>query len=119
MKRLVGCLRRRVPDRLITASMVALAILALSGNPAQARPHYAWQSSYRAVVDQTAAVVQGTVTEISESYSEEEGPRTVVTLSRLNVLWGDFRDEKVTLRLFGVRSPAAPAASTKSTSQPS
>jgi hypothetical protein len=80
---------------------VALAILALSGNPALARPHYAWQSSYRAVVDQTAAVVQGTVVKIAESYSEEEGPRTLVTLSKVNVLWGDFRDESVTLKLFG------------------
>ena len=101
MKRLVGCLRRRLPDRLFLASAVAFAVLALSGNPALARPHYAWQSSYKAVVDQTAAVVQGVVTGIDESYSEEEGPRTVVTLSRLNVLWGDFRDESVKLQLFG------------------
>jgi hypothetical protein len=108
MRRLVGCLRRRVPDRLITASTMALATLALSGNPALARPHYAWQSSYRAVVDQTAAVVQGIVTEIAESYTEEEGPRTLVTLSRVNVLWGDFRDESVTLKLFGGPVPGRP-----------
>ena len=108
MKRLVGCLRRRVPDRLVIAGTMALAILALSGNPAMALPHYAWQGSYRAVVDQTAAVVQGTVTEISERYSDEEGPRTLVTLSRLNVLWGDFREEKVTLKLFGGSVPGRP-----------
>ena len=101
MKSLIGCLRHRVPDRLIAAGTLSLAILALSGSPALARPHYAWQSSYRAVVDQTAAVVQGTVTGIDESYSEEEGPRTVVTLSKVNVLWGDFRDESVKLKLFG------------------
>jgi len=60
------------------------------------------------VVDQTAAVVQGTVTEIAESYSEEEGPRTLVTLSRVNVLWGDLRTESVTLKLFGGPVPGRP-----------
>lgn len=108
MQRLIGCLRQRVPDRPIAACTVALAILALSGSPVLARPHYAWQGSYRAVVDQTAAVVQGIVTEITESYSEEEGPRTLVTLSRVRVHWGDFQDESVTLKLFGGPVPGRP-----------
>jgi hypothetical protein len=108
MKGLAGCLRRRVPDRLVAASALALFILFLSGNPALARPHYPWQSSYKAVVDQTAAVVQGTVTEITESYSEDVGPRTLVTLTRLNVLWGDLKDEKITLQLFGGPVPGRP-----------
>jgi hypothetical protein len=96
MMRFVG-LRRS----LSTAGLVALAALAAPGHPAHARPHYPWHDSYRAVVDQTAAVVQGIATDITETYSEEQGPRTVVTLSRLNVLWGDLREESVTLKLFG------------------
>jgi hypothetical protein len=69
--------------------------------PIQAAAHYPWHKSYKAVVDQTAAVVQGTVTSVTESYNEQEGPRTLVTLSELKVLWGRFRAPSVTLRLFG------------------
>jgi hypothetical protein len=92
-------------SRLIPLGLVALATVAALGQPAQALPHYAWHDSYKAVVDQTAAVAQGVVTDIRETYSDEEGPRTVVTLSRLNVLWGDFREERVTLKLFGGTVP--------------
>ncbi|HEY6232004.1 MAG TPA: hypothetical protein VIW64_12140 [Pyrinomonadaceae bacterium] len=69
------------------------------------RSHYPWQNSYKAVVDQTAAVVQGIVTDVRETYDEKQGPRTLVTLSRLSVLWGEFRAPNVTLRLFGGSLP--------------
>jgi hypothetical protein len=70
---------------------IAVASLALAWSSAaggaeatstrKQRPHYAWNGSYKAVVDQTAAVVEGTVARVEEFYSEEEGPRTLVTLS--------------------------------------
>lgn len=67
--------------------------------------HYPWYNSYKAVVDQTAAVVQGTVTSVRESYDEREGPRTLVTLSRLSPLWGEIRSPDITLKLFGGALP--------------
>lgn len=69
------------------------------------RSHYPWQNSYKAVVDQTSALVQGIVTDVKETYDERQGPRTLVTLSRLSVLWGEFRSPNVTLRLFGGSLP--------------
>jgi hypothetical protein len=90
-----------VRKRLILIAAIALAATAVKVQPAHTEPHYAWQGSYKAVVDQTAAVVQGTVTGVTESYNEKEGPRTLVTLSELNVLWGEIKSSNVTLRLFG------------------
>jgi hypothetical protein len=79
----------------------ALAISTAAVNSIEAAPHYPWHKSYRAVVDQTAAVVEGTAASIEESYNEQEGPRTLVTLSQLKVLWGELRGSNVVLRLFG------------------
>lgn len=87
------------------AAAVVLAVTAVVVQPAHTAPHYAWHNSYKAVVDQTAAVVQGTVTSVSESYNEREGPRTLVTLSKLNVLWGEIRSPDVMLKLFGGHVP--------------
>lgn len=68
--------------------------------------HYPWHNSYKAVVDQTAVVLQGIVTTVKESYDEREGPRTLVTLSRLSPLWGEFPSPDVTLKLFGGPLPS-------------
>jgi hypothetical protein len=68
--------------------------------------HYPWHNSYKAVVDQTAAVAEGIVTGIEETYDEREGPRTLVTLSQLLVLWGESLPPNVTLKLFGGRLPS-------------
>jgi hypothetical protein len=92
--------RIMIGKRFLAAGAMALAFAA-SGPPAEAAPHYPWHSSYRAVIDQTAAVVQGTVVRVAETYNEEEGPRTLVTLSPVKALWGDFRGTSVTLKLFG------------------
>jgi hypothetical protein len=69
-------------------------------------PHYAWAGSYKAVIDQTAALVEGTVVEVQESYDEQEGPRTLVTLSDMSVQWGELSNPHVTLRLFGGHLPS-------------
>lgn len=76
-----------------------------TGTQPNTRSHYPWQNSYKAVVDQTAAVVQGIVTDVKETYDEKQGPRTLVTLSRLTTLWGEFRSPAITLRLFGGSLP--------------
>jgi hypothetical protein len=68
-------------------------------------PHYPWQRSYAAVIDQTAAIVAGIVTSVEETYNEREGPRTLVTLSSIAVLWGNFDAPAVTLRPFGGTVP--------------
>ena len=88
-------------NRLLVAGMTALTVWIGAAQTVHAAPHYPWQKSYRAVVDQTAAVVQGTVTSVAESYNEREGPRTLVTLSQLKVLWGSLRAPSVVLKLFG------------------
>ena len=87
--------------RILIAGTAALSIAVTAVSPIEAAPHYPWHKSYRAVVDQTAAVVEGTATSIDESYNEQEGPRTLVTLSRLKVLWGELRGPTVVLRMFG------------------
>jgi hypothetical protein len=88
-------------NRLLVAGATALAVWTAAAQTVHAAPHYPWQKSYKAVVDQTAAVVQGTVTSVAESYNEREGPRTLVTLSQLKVLWGSLRAPSVVLKLFG------------------
>ena len=82
----------------------------LAGQPGQPglaprNPHYPWHRAYSAVIDQTAAVVAGVVTNVEETYDEREGPRTIVTLSSIAVLWGTFDASAVTLRLFGGTVP--------------
>jgi hypothetical protein len=94
---------------LLSAGGVALVLTQL-GQAAQpglppANPHYPWHRSYTAVIDQTAAVVTGLVTNVNETYNEREGPRTLVTLSSLAVLWGSFDASTVTLKMFGGTVP--------------
>ena len=91
--------------RFFAIGSLALALTANDSASTFAAPHYPWHTSYRAVVDQTAAVLEGTVTTLAESYDDHEGPRTLVTLSQLRVWWGDFRPPDVTLRLFGGAVP--------------
>lgn len=91
--------------RFIVGAAIALAVSTVPVQPIDAASHYPWHKSYKAVVDQTAAIVEGTATSVTESYDEQEGPRTLVTLSPLKVLWGRVKDPSVTLRLFGGRVP--------------
>jgi hypothetical protein len=73
--------------------------------PRGQNPHYPWHTSYKTVVDQTAAIIEGVVTAVENSYNEQEGPRTLVTFSELRLLWGDLRSTTVTLKLFGGTVP--------------
>jgi hypothetical protein len=85
----------------LVTGAIALATMASGILSTRAEPHYPWHNSYKAVLDQTAAVVQGTVASVSESYNEQDGPRTLVTLSELSVLWGEVKSSNISLKLFG------------------
>ena len=54
----------------------------------------------RAAVSQTAAIVEGLVTDIQYDYSEEQGPWTRVILSKVRAISGDA-PETIELRHFG------------------
>ena len=54
----------------------------------------------RSAVSQTAAIVEGVVTDIQYDYSEEQGPWTRVILSKVRALSGDA-PETIELRHFG------------------
>jgi hypothetical protein len=108
-------MERRMFRTLLGAGAVALVLVQLShvrpvdaaGQPGvpPRNPHYPWHRSYTAVIDQTAAVVAGLVTRVEEAYNEREGPRTLVTLSSIAVLWGTYDAPSVTLKVFGGTVP--------------
>lgn len=54
----------------------------------------------RSAVSQTAAIVEGIVTDIQYDYSEEQGPWTRITLSKVRALSGEA-PETIELRHFG------------------
>lgn len=64
--------------------------------------------SMRAIIVQTAAVVEGTVTDIRFEYDEQRGPRTIATLSSLRVHLGsvDEGSSVIMLDSFGGRLPS-------------
>lgn len=55
----------------------------------------------RLLLPQLRSVVRGVVTDISYDYLDCEGPRTVVTLNRVEALLGGTVDNTIELRVFG------------------
>jgi hypothetical protein len=78
-----------------TASGVAQA-----ERPPRDAPVGAPLTDFSSALRQTAAVVDGIVSDISSSYSEEEGPWTTITLSNVRVRFGSA-PQTVRIRQFG------------------
>lgn len=55
----------------------------------------------RSILDQTAAVISGDVTDVAYTYSDTEGPRTRVTLSKVVTHAGEKQPASLTLPIFG------------------
>lgn len=64
------------------------------------RPTYP-TGSMAAIVEQTAALVDGRVSSITYSFDETNGPRTNVVLSPVQTLVGPAAPSTITLRIFG------------------
>jgi hypothetical protein len=68
--------------------------------PANARlPQSA--GSMDAILDQTAAVIEGEVSDITSTYDEKSGPWTQVTLTRVKAHLGEVQEPRLTLRVRG------------------
>jgi len=82
---------------LAAAAMIAAAQPATAGSPPRPTP------SMRAIVDQTSLVLEGDVTDVSFTYDEVDGPRTLTELSNVVVHLGDRSAVSgvVRLRSFG------------------
>lgn len=88
--------------RFLMGIAVALSMWTAAG-VAGAAPPALWEGSMRAMVEQTGLVVEGDVVDISTTYDEVTGPRTVTTLSKLRVHRGEVDQvpETIELRSFG------------------
>lgn len=88
---------------------VCLATLGAPAALAKAPPADARQPAavpdLNAIFDQTAAVVEGEVTDVSFAYDDRTGPWTLVTLSGLKTHLGQMGGPQVTLRVRGGMLP--------------
>jgi hypothetical protein len=78
-----------------------LAVLALVYPTRGAAPPAEPFDTSAAVLRQTAAIVEGDVSDISFSFDQAAGPRTIVRLSNVKSLWGTFSDSEVRLSVLG------------------
>jgi len=103
----LGCSTRAVEptDMVYENAFVPSANLDAGASVRAPRPAYAL-NSMRAILEQTAAVVYGTVSDISYSFDPIQGPRTNVTLTGVRSLVGTIgAATQLMLPLFGGPTP--------------
>jgi len=84
--------------RLMVFGAVAAPVGKVAASPTLPLPP---PSSTRALIAQTAAVVEGDVVGVEYTYDERQGPRTIVTLGNLRTRLGRYEGDKVRLSTLG------------------